>query len=111
MGRSPIHDDADWVHELVTRLTDRHEADRDPSWRVTDAPETYIRGQLNAIVGLELVIERVEAKVKMSQNQPARNRAGVVAGLAAGSPMDQLVSERVAALNPDRGSTKANGRE
>ena len=47
----------------------------------------------------------------MSQNQPARNRAGVVAGLAAGSPMDQLVSERVAALNPDRGSTKANGRE
>ncbi len=110
-GPLTIHDDADWVHELVTRLTDHHEADRDPSWRVTDAPETYVRGQLKAIVGLELAIERIEAKVKMSQNQPARNRAGVVAGLAAGSPMDQLVSERVAALNPDRGSTKANGRE
>ncbi len=109
-GPLTVHDDPDWVRELVTRLTDRHEADRDPSWHVTDAPDTYIRAQLNAIVGVEVVIERVEAKAKMSQNQPARNRAGVVAGLAAGSPPDQAVAERVAALDPDRGSTKANGR-
>lgn len=109
-GRLVVHDDVDWVRELVTRLTDHHEADRATAWRVTDAPETFVRGQLNAIVGLELPIERVEAKAKMSQNQPARNRAGVVAGLAAGSPTDQAVAERVAALDPERGSTKANGR-
>jgi transcriptional regulator len=98
------------VRDLVTRLTDHHEAERATPWRVTDAPETFVRGQLNAIVGLELPIERIEAKAKMSQNQPARNRAGVVAGLAAGSPTDQAVAERVAALDPERGSTKANGR-
>ena len=109
-GPLVIHDDPDWVHALVTRLTDHHEADRTPSWRVTDAPATYVQGQLKAIVGLELVIQRVEAKAKMSQNQPARNRAGVVAGLAAGSPADQLVSDRVAALDPDLGSANANGR-
>ena len=91
-------------------MTEHHEADRAPSWRVTDAPATYVQGQLKAVVGVELVIERVEAKAKMSQNQPARNRAGVVAGLTAGEPMDQLAAKRVAELDPDRGSTKAKGR-
>ena len=101
-GPLTVHDDADWLRDLVTRLTDRHEAGRDQPWRVTDAPETFIRGQLNAIVGVEIVIDRVEAKAKMSQNQPARNRAGVVAGLAGGSATEQAVAQRVTALDPER---------
>jgi transcriptional regulator len=36
---------------------------------------------LKAIVGVELVVSRVEGKANMSQNQPERNRTGVVAGL------------------------------
>jgi transcriptional regulator len=36
---------------------------------------------LKAIVGVELVVSRVEGKANMSQNQPERNRMGVVAGL------------------------------
>jgi transcriptional regulator len=72
-----------------------------------DVHEGFIRAQLRAIVGLELVIDRVEGKAKMSQNQPERNRAGVVAGLkASGAPHDQLVADRVTEL----GSTNANGR-
>lgn len=105
-GPLTVHDDADWLRDLVGRLTDRHEADRARPWRVSDAPETFVAGQLNAIVGVEIPIDRVEAKSKMSQNQPARNRAGVVAGLSAGSPMDQAVAQRVAALDPE-GSTNA----
>jgi transcriptional regulator len=101
-----VHDDAGWLRDLVSRLTDHREAARDEPWRVTDAPETFIAGQLKAIVGVEIVIERVEAKAKMSQNQPARNRADVVAGLSAGSPMDQAVAQRVSELDPD-GSTNA----
>jgi transcriptional regulator len=106
-GSLTVHDDADWLRDLVGRLTDHHEADRAQPWRVTDAPETFIAGQLNAIVGLEIGIERVEAKAKMSQNQPARNREGVVAGLATRSPMESAVAQRVAELDPDRGSTNA----
>lgn len=105
-GPLTVHDDAGWLRDLVSRLTDRHEAARDEPWRVTDAPEAFIAGQLNAIVGIEIAIERVEAKAKMSQNQPARNREGVVAGLSAGSPMDQAVAQRVFELDPD-GSTNA----
>ena len=102
-----VHDDPDWVRHLVTRLTDHHEADRAEPWQVADAPEPFVRGQLNAIVGVELDIRRVEAKAKMSQNQPARNRAGVIAGLASGNSTEQAVAQRVQDLDPDAGNTNA----
>jgi transcriptional regulator len=106
-GRLVVHDDADWVLDLVTRLTNRHEQDRAEPWQITDAPEDYTRAQLRAIVGIELVIAKVEGKAKMSQNQPERNRMGVVAGLKeSDAPQDQLVADRIEAL----GTTKANGR-
>jgi transcriptional regulator len=103
-GRLTVHDDPAWVLALVTALTDRHERNRAQPWHVTDAPESYVRGQVHAIVGVELVIDRIEAKAKMSQNQTARNRSGVVAGLADSAPD---VSMRVAELDP--GNTNANG--
>jgi len=106
-GRLIVHDDADWVLNLVTTLTNSHEQQRTEPWQVTDAPETYTRAQLRAIVGMELMISKVEGKAKMSQNQPERNREGVVAGLkASDTPHDHIVADRVDAL----GSTKANGR-
>ena len=37
--------------------------------RVDDAPAPYIDGQLKAIVGVEIVIDRVEGKWKLSQNR------------------------------------------
>ena len=53
------------------------------------------------------MISKVEGKAKMSQNQPERNRTGVVAGLKeSDAPHDQLVADRVDAL----GSTNAKGR-
>jgi len=80
-GRLVVHDDPAWVEQLVRRLTDHHEAVRERPWSVDDAPPAFIAGQLRAIVGVELVIERVEAKAKLSQNRPAADVDGVVAGL------------------------------
>ena len=106
-GTLVAHDDPDWVLDLVTRLTDRHERVRAEPWRVVDAPESFTRAQLRAIVGVELTIAKVEGKAKMSQNQPERNRAGVVAGLEhSEAPTDQIVAARVEAF----GSTNAKGR-
>jgi transcriptional regulator len=108
-GRLVIHDDPDWLLDLVTKLTNRHEADRPQPWQVTDAPAEFTQSQLRGIVGIEIVIAKVEGKAKMSQNQPDRNRAGVIAGLrASADARDQVVAERVAAF--DEGSTNANGR-
>jgi len=81
-GRLVVHDDPSWVQALVRRLTAKHESGFDRPWSVDDAPERYIAGQLRAIVGLELVISRIEAKAKLSQNRPAADIDGVIEGLA-----------------------------
>ncbi|KMM46861.1 transcriptional regulator [Cellulomonas sp. A375-1] len=80
-GRVTVHDDPDWLRDLLTRLTDAHEAHRAQPWAVTDAPEAFVTKQLRAIVGIELVVERVEGKAKLSQNRSDADQAGVVAGL------------------------------
>ncbi|MEU5990104.1 FMN-binding negative transcriptional regulator [Spirillospora sp. NPDC047418] len=82
-GRLVVHDDPAWVESMVRALTERHESGREPSWSVDDAPPKFIAGQLRAIVGLELVITRIEAKAKMSQNRSEADRAGVVEGYLA----------------------------
>ena len=82
-GRVVVHDDPAWVRALVTRLTDRHERQREKPWAVTDAPPDYIDKNLRPIVGVELVVDSVEAKAKLSQNRSDEDRAGVAAGLAA----------------------------
>ena len=80
-GRLVVHDDPVWTEDLVRRLTTKHEARRDHPWSVDDAPPSYIQGQLRAIVGIELEITRIEAKAKLSQNRPAADVEGVIAGL------------------------------
>ncbi len=82
-GRLVVHDDPGWVEALVRRLTDRHEADRAEPWSVDDAPPPYIAGQLRAIVGVEVLIDRVEGKFKLSQNRSEADIAGAIAGLDA----------------------------
>ena len=83
-GQLVVHDDPTWVEGVVRRLTSKHEAAKgEPVWSVDDAPRQYIEGQLRAIVGLELLITRVEAKAKLSQNRPAADVEGVIAGLSA----------------------------
>ena len=91
-----MHDDPEWLRAVVTDLTDTHEAGRADPWHVTDAPEAYVAGQLRGIVGLEVVVEQVTAKAKLSQNRSAGDRAGVVAGLeASGDPRDAAVAARM----------------
>jgi transcriptional regulator len=80
-GQLVVHDDAEWKEDLVRRLTTKHEAKREHPWAVDDAPRAYVEGQLRAIVGVELLISRVEAKAKLSQNRPAADIDGVIAGL------------------------------
>ena len=80
-GRFVVHDDPAWTEDLVRRLTAKHEAYRDHPWSVDDAPRPFIEGQLRAIVGIELEITRIEAKAKLSQNRPAADVEGVIAGL------------------------------
>lgn len=82
-GRLVVHDDPVWVEELVRRLTTKHEASRERPWSVDDAPERFVAGQLRAIVGVEVIISRIEAKAKLSQNRSDADIDGVIEGLVA----------------------------
>ncbi|SCB52450.1 negative transcriptional regulator, PaiB family [Bradyrhizobium yuanmingense] len=69
--------------QIVTRLTNVHEASRATPWAVSDAPADFIAVQFREIVGVRIPITMVEGKRKMSQNRPAPDRVGVATGLAA----------------------------
>lgn len=68
--------------QIVTRLTQAHESGQALPWKVSDAPADYIDAMLAAIVGIEMPIERLAGKWKVSQNRPAADRLGVAAALS-----------------------------
>jgi len=74
---SAIQDEED-KHQIVKILTDKMESSRKDPWAVADAPKDYIETMLANIVGVELLVEKMEAKWKVSQNRPARDRQGVI---------------------------------
>lgn len=82
-GRAEVFSDAHRLRNLVSALTDRHEAGRAKPWKVDDAPAHYIEGMLKAIVGFALPIQRLEGKRKLSQNRSTADIAGVREGLTA----------------------------
>ncbi len=84
-GEVRVVHDPDWLRDAVTRLTTRHEADFAQPWQVHDAPESFVTGQLRAIVGVELTVTRVEGKAKLSQNRSDADREGAIVGMRSGS--------------------------
>src|SRR5579863_1587965 len=98
-GQLIVHDDPVWLEALVRRLTERHETPRPEPWSVDDAPRDYIDAQLKAIVGVELRIDRVEAKAKLGQNRSSADIDGVIAGLRANG--DQQLAASIARARRD----------
>ena len=76
--------DAPWLHALVSRLTRHQEAPRTGPWAVSDAPDDYVQQMLCAIVGVEIPVQRLMGKWKLSQNRSEPDRRGVADGLAQG---------------------------
>ncbi len=91
-GRARVVEDADWLRAEVERLTDERERRREHPWAVGDAPEDFIAQQLRAIVGVEIAIADLRGKWKASQNRPAADREGVIAGLGE-DPMAAVVRD------------------
>ncbi|MGI9594839.1 MAG: FMN-binding negative transcriptional regulator [Acidimicrobiales bacterium] len=111
-GTIEVCDDRQSVLAIVRALTEHQEQrsiapDRadgnqaDRPWQVEDAPDDFIAKQLKAIVGVRLVIDRIEAKRKLSQNRSDSDRLGTVAGLGASPrPGDRATAARMEATGP-----------
>jgi transcriptional regulator len=97
-GRPRVITDDGWLRRQIGDLTRQQEANRPTPWEVEDAPADFVTAQVKGIVGVEIPIDRIEGKWKVSQNRPAADRAGVVAGLrergATSEAMAALVAER-----------------
>ena len=92
-GPVEVIEDPSRLHAIVSRQTGHFEAAQPRPWAVADAPEAFVAGQLKAIVGLVLRIERLTGKRKLSQNRAAPDRAGAEAGLAASpDPRDRATA-------------------
>ena len=92
-----VHE-ADWKRVMLERLSHAQEATQDQPWRVSDAPVDYIDGMLRAIVGIEIPIDRLEGKLKASQDEDLPDRLGTMSGLgAAASDTERAMGYLVAA--------------
>jgi transcriptional regulator len=92
-GHLRLVDDHHRLLDLVTRLTDLHEGRRLAPWAVSDAPAEFLDGQLRAIVGIEMTVERIKGKAKLSQNRAEPDRAAVRAAFLDGDERHRHVGE------------------
>jgi len=94
-GTVRLIEDEDWLRGLLQHLSDRHEAGSPAPWRMQDLPESYLKGMLKGIIGLDIEVTRLEGKYKLSQNRPAGDRPRVIAALERRQDADSLAVARL----------------
>ena len=89
-GTIQIRDDEKFVRGVVGRLTRTHEGRASDlpgntfaPWKMSDAAAPYLQKMLGAIVGLEISVQRLEGKFKLSQNKQPADRAALLETLGA----------------------------
>lgn len=70
----------------MARLTRTHEANQAIPWKMGDAPEDFIEEQLEKIIAIEIQIESVVGKFKVSQNRSAVGAKNVAKALENENP-------------------------
>jgi transcriptional regulator len=81
-GSCRVFDAADELATVVEALSDRYESSFESPWE----PQ-YRHAMLKAIIGVEIEIEEIQCKYKLSQNRPAKDQRGVI------EKLDELGSE------------------
>lgn len=77
-GSARIIDNPSDLKALVESLTEAHESERPDPWQSEFKPQL-----LNAIVGIEIEIEELQCKYKLSQNRSAQERERITKALLA----------------------------
>lgn len=81
---------------------------REGPWKVGDAPEKYIELLKKSIIGIEIKLERLEGKFKMSQESTQGDCEGVIKGFEA---LGSDVGDKIAALVKERGNRRTRPNE
>jgi len=95
-------EDRGWLRHHLDALVATHEATQPMPWKIADAPADFVDGLLRVIVGIEIPLDSLSGKWKVSQNRPEPDKRGVVDGLAArgeatAAAMAELVRQHIVA--------------
>lgn len=71
---------SDGIEEILKKSVEEFERHEPSPWQF-DLPEAFKAEMVQAIVGFEIKVSRIEGKFKLSQNREPEDRAGVLAGL------------------------------
>lgn len=80
-GHIRVIDDAQWLRAHLEQITDQQEASLPHPWAVSDAPSNFTEKLLGTLVGIEIVINTLVGKWKVSQNRPEQDKVGMIEGL------------------------------
>jgi transcriptional regulator len=94
-GRARLVEDEQALLRHLKDLTARNEASFTEPWAVDDAPPDFIANLMRSIVGIEILIDRIEGKWKLSQNRSKPDQHGVIEGL---QKLESPESKTMAAL-------------
>ena len=79
-------DDEKYLRGILARLTRQHEAPQIVPWKMGDAPNDYIEEQLEKIVAIEIEIDSILGKFKVSQNRSAVDASSAANALQTQTP-------------------------
>lgn len=82
-GRARVRQGEPELADLLRELTALYEGHRDGAWSPDGLPDDFAQQMRGAIVRFEILVDRLEGKVKLSQNRSAEDRRGVVAAFEA----------------------------
>jgi transcriptional regulator len=80
-GRVRLRNEPREILETLALTARYQEAGRAEPWRMEDQPEPFLVGMARGVVALELSIDRIEGKFKLSQNVARADQEGAIAGL------------------------------
>jgi transcriptional regulator len=84
-------------------LTDRMEAPHANGWRTSEIPRSEIVRRFPAIRGFRFLVERMEAKFKLGQDEPLRDALAVADALEGhDAPNDRALAEMIRQQNAGR---------
>lgn len=80
-GKVRLMHDEEWLKRHLKALTFSQESTQPNPWEPADAPLKFLNTQIKGIIGVEIEIDRLQGKWKVSQNKSVEDRAGVINGL------------------------------
>ncbi|MFM4648978.1 FMN-binding negative transcriptional regulator [Aeromonas bivalvium] len=109
-GRIRVRDDARFVRRLLATLTRTQEAEEPAPWKMADAPRDYIEAMVQAVVGIEIEIDRLVGKFKLSQNKEEEDREGAIQGARerGGEALAKAMQESMPAAMPPAAAPAAD---